>query len=204
MNNKTFVIAAIILVAVAIVANVPSKFDTKSEVQMSSFPKEIGKWKGEDVPIPERDYQILETRNLIMRDYRNTQTQDSVYLYIIYSADNRRTLHPPEICYTGGGATILEKSVIPITDSLKANKFIIEDKNSRQLVVYWFRTGNLSTYSYLKQQLKIVFDRTLGKRTSGAMVRVSALVKDNNADAALGLLKSFVENIEPLLARYVP
>lgn len=203
MNNRTFLIAAIILVSVAIVANAPSRFNTKSEIQVSSFPKEIGEWKGQDIPLSERDYEILETRNLIMRDYKNSDG-DSVYLYIIYSADNRRALHPPEICYSGGGSTILDKSVIPITDSVTANRFIIENKGYRQLVAYWFKTSNLTTYSYLKQQLKIVADRLLRKKTYGAMIRVSTVIKDNNPNTALPLIKSFVEQMEPQLNSLLP
>lgn len=203
MNNKTFLIVAIMLVAVAIVCNTPARFNSKSEIQVNAFPKEIGEWKGEDIPLLERDYEILETKNLIMRDYKNP-TGDSVNLYIIYSEDNRRALHPPEICYSGGGATILEKSVIPVTNSLKANQFIIENKDSRQLVAYWFKSTNLSTYSYLKQQIKIVADRLLRKKTYGAMIRVSVVIKDNNVDAAMGVVKSFVEKIEPELQKMLP
>jgi EpsI family protein len=203
MNNRTFIIVAIILIGAAIIANTPPKFDAKSEIQMSTFPKEIGEWKGEDLPISERDYEILETRNLIMRDYKNS-SGDSVYLYIIYSADNRRSLHPPEVCYTGGGSTILEKSVVPITAFLRANQFIIELKDSKQLVVYWFKAPNLDTYSYLKQQLKVMADRMLRKQTYGAMVRVSTIVKDNNQGAALKLVKRFCVEIEPFLEKYLP
>lgn len=203
MNNKIFFAAAILLIGVAIVCNTPARFDASSEIQMPLFPKEIGEWRGTDIPISERDYEILETRNLIMRDYRNPRG-DLVYLYIIYSQDNRRTLHPPEVCYTGGGSTILEKSVIPLNNSLRANQFIIENKYSRELVVYWFKSTNLSTYSYLKQQLKSVADRMLRKKTYGAMIRISALIKDNNPDAALTLIKGFTKEIEPLLAKYLP
>lgn len=203
MKNKNFLIILIILIAVAIACNAPTRINSKSEIQMSAFPKEIGEWKGEDVPISERDYEILETRNLIMRDYRNPK-EDSVYLYIIYSEDNRRALHPPEICYSGGGATIVEKSVVPITNSLKANRFIIEDKDSRELVVYWFKSTNLNTYSYLKQQVKIVADRMMRKKTYGAMIRISVMIKDNNPNAALTLIRGFTKEIEPLLAKYVP
>ena len=203
MNNKIFFTAAIILIGAAIVCNTPARFDTSSEIQMPLFPKEIGEWQGTDIPISERDYEILETRNLIMRDYKNP-TGDSVYLYIIYSQDNRRTLHPPEVCYTGGGSTITEKSVIPLNNSLRVNQFIIENKYSRELVVYWFKSANLSTYSYLKQQMKSVADRMLRKKTYGAMIRISAVLRDNNPDAALSLIKGFTKEIEPELNKLLP
>lgn len=203
MNNRNFIIAAVILVFAAIIANAPLKFDPAKEARVENFPKVIGEWQGTDIKLEKRDYEILETTNLIMREYKNAKS-DVVYLYIIYSGDNRRALHPPEVCYSGSGATMLNKSVIPITNSLKANKFTVENKDSRQLVVYWFKSNDLNTYSYLKQQIKSVVGRMLGKQASGAMIRISTEIKNNNQDEALKKIKGFCEEIWPLLTKYVP
>jgi len=203
MNNRNFIIAAVIIVFAAIIANAPVKFDPAKETRMENFPKVIGKWQGTDIKLEKRDYEILETTNLIMREYKNAKA-DVVYLYIIYSGDNRRALHPPEVCYSGSGATMLNKSVIPITDSLKANKFTVENKDSRQLVVYWFKSNELNTYSYLKQQIKSVVGRMLGKQASGAMIRISTEIKNNNQAKAFKMIKGFCEEIWPLLTKYVP
>jgi EpsI family protein len=206
MNNKNFIIVIIILVVVAGVtmsAYLPSRFETGITVKMADFPKTVGEWTSKDIPLSKRDFEILETTNLIMREYNNPKGE-TVYLYIIYSENNRRVMHPPEICYTGGGSTIIEKSVVQITNNIKANRFTIEDKDLRQLVVYWFKTANLNTYSYIKQQLKMVTDRMLGKKISGAMIRMSTNFKENGQEAALGLIKSFANQIEPLLTKYVP
>ncbi len=205
MNNRNFIIVMIVLLAAGIISvfsYLPSK-PGSLEPQMANFPLVIGQWQGVDIPISERDYQILETRNLIIREYKN-RGGESVYLYIIYSSDSRRAIHPPEICYTGGGATILEKSIVPVTESITANSFVIEDRDSRQLVVYWFKSPGLSTYSYLKQQIKVVFDRIFSKKTSGAMVRVSTVVKGDSQNDALGLIRAFCFEIEPLLTKYAP
>ena len=203
MKNKSFIVVAMILVVVAVIANKPYKFDLSESVKVNNFPKTIGEWEGADMALSERDYEILETRNLFVRDYKK-KNGDSVYLYIIYAGDNRRSLHPPEVCYTGGGATITEKSVIPITASITANKFTIDEKDSRQLVVYWFKSTSLNTYNFLKQQLKIVTDRMLGRKTSGALIRVSTEIKGGREAAALELIKKFCGQIEPFLAKYVP
>ena len=205
MKNLTFVVAAIVLIAVAIVVNLPHKFDPTQEAQMSNFPLKIGDWEGEEIELRESDYAILETRNLIMRDYKNLTRGETVNLYIIYSSDNRRALHPPEICYTGGGAgTILDKGVVSLTSGFKVNKFLIENKNFSQLVVYWFKSGELSTYNYILQQLKTVKDRLMRKKTSGAMIRISTSVDPKNPEKGLNLIKSFAQDIIPEIDKYVP
>lgn len=207
MSNKNFVLITIILAAVAafsILTYLPNKNASDKEAQMADFPKRIGEWEATDIPLSANDLAILETNNLIMREYKNVSTQDIIYLYIIYSAGNRKVVHPPEICYSGGGATIIEKSTVPVTNTIQANKFTVEDKDSRQLVSYWFRSGNFNTYNYMQQQLKMVINRTLRKKTSGAMIRVSTTIKDNNQEAALSLIKSFCGQIQPILDKYIP
>src|SRR4030043_2147656 len=161
MNNKTFVIVVLVLVAVSVIGMIsylPTRFDITSKIKVSDFPMEIGEWKATDMPLSERDYEILETRNLFIRDYKNKKG-DSVYLYVIYSEDNRKVSHPPEVCLMGSGVNILDKSLIDVTDDINANKLIVEKGDSRQLVVYWFKAGKLYTDKYIKQQLKVVVDR---------------------------------------------
>jgi len=54
------------------------------------------------------------------------------------------------------------------------------------------------------QQIKSVVGRMLGKQASGAMIRVSTEIKNNNQAAALKVIKGFCEEIWPLLTKYVP
>jgi len=206
MNNKTFIIVIAILVisaAIGLKSYQSPREDVALKTKVANFPMEIGEWKAKDIPLAERDYEILETRNLILRDYKNAKGQ-SVYLYLIYSEDNRKVSHPPEVCFIGSGATIVDQKPVQITSAIKANKLVVEKANDRQIVVYWFKAGPLYTDKYIKQQWKVVTDRTFGKRTSGALIRLSVDIKDDNQAAALLLLKSFAALIEPLLPKYVP
>ncbi len=205
MNNRNFVIVTAVLLLLCGLIFVPrfvSGEKRQEEAQMARLPMTIGSWQGKDIEILERDYEILETRNLIMREYSNAQGQH-VTLYIIYSGDNRKALHPPEICYTGGGTTILNKSVVTLTPALKANCFVIEYKNGREVVAYWFRCGTYNTPRFVEQQLKTMIGRTLGKQTSGAMIRISSPEKEGDGNHALELIKEFTALIEPLLNTYV-
>lgn len=206
MGNKNFIITVTILIIVAITGlssyMLPAT-DSALKVKVADFPKTIGGWVSTEIPLSERDYEILETRNLFLRDYKNGKG-DSVILYIIYSEDNRKVSHPPEICYMGSGLTIVNKSAIKLTESIKAVKMLAEKADNRQLVIYTLKVGNLYTDSYLRQQLKIVIGRMLGKRIPSALIRLSAHIKNNDEEDALNLIKSFTRQIEPLLAKYVP
>lgn len=207
MNNKTFLIATAILSVVAVfgfITYLPTRIDSSSKINVTEFPKKIGQWSSTDIPISESDYEILETRNLIVRDYKNPKGE-SVQLYLIYSEDNRKVSHPPEVCYMGSGVTVADKTQTRISDSVTANKLLVEKEHARQLVVYWYKAGGLNTDKYLQQQLKVVADRTFGKRTSGALIRMTFdLTKDKDQDYGLNLIKSFYAEIAPLLDKYVP
>lgn len=206
MNNKTFIIVVTILTMVAIFAlasYLPARTDAGLRVKIAEFPKTIAGWQGKDLPLTELDYEILETKNLFVRDYKN-QDGESVYLYLVYSEDNRKVSHPPEVCFMGSGATIVQKDTLQVTDSIKATQMVVEKADSRQLVVYWYKAGGLYTNKYLRQQLKVVIERMLGRRTSGALIRVSTEIKDDGKDTALTLIRLFCAQIEPLLTKYVP
>ena len=206
MNNKTFFVVLGVLIVVAglaLMAYLPTRTDIALSTKVSDFPKEIGEWKGTDLPIEENVYEILETRNLFIRDYKNAKGE-SVYLYIVYSEDNRKVSHPPEVCFLGSGATVVDKSSLELTPTITASKLLIEDAKTRSIVAYWFKAGNLNTNQYIKQQLKTVFDRIAGKRTSSALIRLSTDIKNDLHNDAISLLKSFASQIEPLITNYVP
>lgn len=206
MSNKTFIIVIFILALVSIIglaSYLPARFDIASKVRVADFPQTIGEWASTDIPLSQLEYEILETTNLFVRDYKNAKG-DSVVLYIVYSEDNRKVSHPPEVCYMGSGVSIVDKSSVQISNAIQATKMIVEKGDSRQLVVYWFKAGKLYTDKYLKQQIKIVTDRMFGKRNAGALIRLSTEIKDNNQDAALELIRLFCSQIEPLLAKYAP
>jgi len=207
MNNKNFIIVVIILAIVSVVGLIsylPARSDSALKYKVGNFPKTIGEWTSKDLPLSERDYEILETRNLFVREYKNA-SGEVVYFYLIYSEDNRKVSHPPEVCYMGSGATVVNKSSVQLNNNLKAVKLLVDKDKSRQLVVYWFKAGKTNTDQYLKQQSKIVLDRMLGKRTSGAMIRLSVDIKDDkDVDRGLALIKSFTARIVPLLDKYVP
>jgi EpsI family protein len=203
---KFYLVAAILAVAcfVGLSSYLPVRFDSGTSVQMADFPKTVGPWTGEDIALTPRDYAILETKNLIMRKYTRA-SGESVVLYIVYSEDNRKVSHPPEVCYTGGGSNIAQKGTISVSPGIQANKMITELSNgNRQFVVYWYKAGDYQTAKYLDQQFRIVWRRTFGKKTSAALIRVSADVKEGEDTAVGKMIREFCSAIEPLLQKYVP
>jgi EpsI family protein len=204
-KNKTYAAVFVILVFSGIIG-FTSYFRGVKEgngIRIENFPKTIGQWKSVDISLDDRVYQLLETDNLIMREYKDPQGQ-VINLYIIYSLTNRKVVHAPEMCLQGDGGTIVDKSSVSIDDSFSAVKMLLEKKFSRELVVYWFRIAGINTSNLLKQQFKMALNQIRGKRTSIALVRVITNIENNNDAEALNRIKSFCSLLIPLLPEYVP
>lgn len=170
------------------------------------IPLEFGEWKGKDIPMDDEIYQALQTRSVILREYINPRG-DGVVLTIVYYRNNRVELHLPERCSVGQGSDIIErnKETIP-TDTnesvITANKLLVKNPKSKQIILYYFQSGDFSTPSYLGLRLHMIFNKLKGKPNSGALIKFSALIKDSDHET-IELLKKFIKEMSPLLSKYL-
>lgn len=207
-NNKQFAIVLAVLLA-ALAISVPAYFvvpSAKEEVSVSKLPMQIGAWQGKDLPVDENAYAILETRNLVLREY--ARDADKVYLYIIYSQDNRKVSHPPEVCFEGSGITIVDKepSLLELADKkqISVNKLRIEKEGISNIVVYWYKAGAYHIDNYFKQQLRIALSTLQFKHTSGALIRLSAEVTPSQPEKAMEDIRAFAREISPYFEQIIP
>jgi len=71
---------------------------------LKEFPDSVGNWSGTDVPISETILKVANNDDYLMRKYENTETGQSVSLYIAFSArPSTMRGHRPEVCYPGSG-----------------------------------------------------------------------------------------------------
>jgi EpsI family protein len=178
-------------------------------VDINHFPKTIGTWTQLTWPITKDEFAILETKNAFVRLYTNSVDKSQIYLYLVYSQTNRKVAHPPEICYTGSGLTIMEDvhDTIPVQYknlTIQANRLRMTKGNLTQIAYYWFKVGDQFTSNYWKQQILIAFDTLLGKHPSSALVRVSADVVNNDINKTAANIKNFTNLITPDLFLYLP
>ncbi len=205
MDTKRFlaVIGLMAVVgAVSFFAYMPMQFEKGGAVRASVIPLVIGEWQGKDLEMDPRVYAILETDNLIMRDYTNARGE-VINVYVIYSQNNRKVAHPPEICLQGGGAMIIDKNEEQLTPDIKATRLVMEYKNlNRDIGYYWYKSGKEYSNNYVAFQFKMSVERLLRKPTSAAMIRLLTPVKDKeNPQASLDMLKAFAAQLQPLIEK---
>jgi len=165
-----------------------------------NFPKEFCGYKGVDVALKSHIYDLLETKNVVMREYKKDD-QNPILFYFIFSRQTAKTSDPPENCLIGDGMTVTNKNKINIAlknINLKVNLLLAEKQGQKYVYLYWFIAGKQFTTSYFEQRIKLLKAYLMRKPLPGGQVRVSIKVANNQEDS-LQYLKEFIKDIMPFL-----
>lgn len=192
------IIILLVLGCVAVFRVQSQRGNIIEEDTFASFPLSFGQWQGEDLEISDRVYEVLETKNIIMRRYRDADG-DSVFLAIVGGGENRAALHPPEYCYLGGGATLIAKSfelVGPKSYRFEANKLSMDMPDGLTQAWYWFTLGSDFMGDYYNQQLHFLFALLKGSQPQGALIRISVKGEGKTLE---NKAKLFIEDVTPVL-----
>jgi len=196
MNKTIGYILLLVLLTATCVFSVNMYFRERTahdRVNIGDFPYAVGNWKGKDLEITEKEYKILETRNLILREYTNLKNQ-TLALFIVYSETNRSVFHPPEVCMMGGGLEIAEKGVEKIDYDgrvISANKMRTEKDGYKAIVLYCYKAKNLYTDNFYLQQAYFALNQIFRSQVKGATIRVTVPITGSE-EAALATAKAFL------------
>lgn len=178
-----------------------------SLAQVTQIPHEFGSWHGEDVTLDERTYQILETRNVLYREYRAAQDSPPIVLCIVFSQINRKAPHPPEVCYTGAGAYVERRpyetlELSPTLGSIQGSSLLVRFGQTQEVVLYWYLAGTQLTTSYYEQQRKVIWAQITGRPAQSAMIRFSTVMIGNESqEEGMARLKSFAQLMLPTILK---
>ena len=199
-NRRYLVVFVILLVSAFVIINLARiNSGVTADIDLAKLPLEIGGWKGEDLDVFDDVYEILGTKDLIMREYIDKQG-DSLVLAIVYSNKDRQSLHPPEYCYLGGGVELLDKSkedvLLKGNRVLTMNKLVMKEKRGVLKAWYWYSVGNKFIDNYYFQQIYSLWNALRGKGYQGALIRVSV----NGDNTALEIkAKEFIKELPSCL-----
>jgi EpsI family protein len=170
---------------------------------LKDFPINHGAWKGERIGMDKIVADILETDALVLNSY--VKDREPVLLAIVYYPDAKVDFHMPEACYSATGVKI-NKRVRSITlnamGTINLSELDILRGNSKELVYYFFKSGNFIGNSYNRLRFNLVLNNLLSKEKSGALVRISTPVA-GEADDADSRLTNFLNDFMPLFKKYL-
>ncbi|MDQ6652954.1 MAG: EpsI family protein [Acidobacteriota bacterium] len=178
--------------------------------ELKNFPTQVGAWKqqGIDQRFDAQTMSVLRASDYLLRDYRLGNGQ-MANLYIGYYATQRdgATYHSPLNCLPGAGWSMVDPAMIsiplPSGRSFVANKYVIENGNIRELMIYWYQGRGRIIASEYWGKIYTVLDSVRLRRSDAAMVRVTVPITGSDA-AAIESAREFAAVTSGALPEFVP
>lgn len=200
---RTYVLAALVLLPVAAVTLRLSKpaVAASDTVMASAIPRRIAEYAGEDRSLRARTLELLETEDVVNRIYAAGEGSTPIGLCIVNSPDNRKIAHPPEVCYTGWGYEVVDRTETSIRapgGALIAAFLTVRKGGASDSVLYWYRSGTAEGASYYAEQWRAILGALTGRPAATSLVRLSTSEWDGRPKARERLTR-FAELLLPIL-----
>lgn len=147
---------------------------------LKPVPTELGLWSGSVIETDPRALALLETENVILREYRLGE-EPPVWFAQVAGFGQRAAYHPPEICYIGSNFEILERGPVSVFvngGQRELMRLVIAQDGIQYESWYWFTAGSRKTSNYYVQQLWLLWDTIQRNPMSGKLIRVSTELDD--------------------------
>jgi EpsI family protein len=136
--------------------------------------------RGYSLRIDRQALAILETEDYFYRRY-SAPGQPPLDLCVVFSRDNRKGTHPPDLCLEGSGQEVVAKRDIQVEDidgvgEITCREIVVQKGLERQYFLYVYRCGTTYTSSFFNQQWIIFINGLTRRDASGALIRVSSPV----------------------------
>ena len=167
-------------------------------------------WRKEVRPIDPTVAEVLGADDTIVVNLSSPEG-DVFNLYMAYLDAQRdgRSWHSPRQCIPGGGWKIarhtIERAKTASGEAFTYNRMIIENRDSKQLVYYWYDQRGRKVANEFVMKFWLIIDAVTRKRSDGAMVRLITPVLDNMTVAeADAKLQAMQVRLQTFLPAYVP
>jgi EpsI family protein len=212
-NSRRFWALLAVLLLSGIVINVWQRAgEAHVERQaLKDFPAQLGEWRqvGADQRFDKQTESVLRADDYVARNYALPDGRTASF-YVGYYATQRNgaSYHSPLNCLPGSGWSMNDPSVVRITpaggsQSFEANRYIIQNGNDRELMIYWYQGRGRIVASEYWGKIYTVLDSMRRRRSDGAMVRVVVPVNKSEA-AALEAATALSAQAAQALPGYVP
>ena len=218
MFARALVLFLCFLAGAALVARSERPERVPPRVPLSSFPTQLGEWRGvEASPLEPNILAELGVDDYLTRVYFDP-SRSAIGLYVGYYGSQRQgdTMHSPQNCLPGAGWEPVSRRMLPISiapsparqaQEIVVNRYLIRKGVDQQLVLYWYQSHGRVVASEYWAKLYLIQDAVRLNRTDGALVRVITPITSNtdgDARHAEETAVGFVQTLFPLLQRSLP
>lgn len=210
-----FIVATICVIGVTGLSfTLPERLEEIPERRtFADFPIEFDDWRGETKSMELQYINALKFEDYLLSNFR--RHNESLELYIAYYDSQRKgeSAHSPRSCLPGSGWKIDDRTQeqIQFADGLggsrkiSINRMLVKRGDARFLTYYWFKQRNRHLSNEYLVKWYLFWDAMIQNRTDGALIRVIyPLSIGNNVEDGDRIVRSFLQNVLPLLPEYVP
>ena len=203
--------SALMLGGFVLVGSLDSEGAIPSHLPLASFPDRIGDWTGVRLPMDRKTQALLNADGYASVLYTENPGDPGLLFFSVYydRQTAEKNIHSPANCLPSSGWAILSHKIVSLPVNGKGlppvdvNFNVIQKGLEKQLVLYWYQErGHIFANEY-RGRLYLIEDALLLHRTDGALVRVSMPVKHSVSQTFRKEVR-FLENLSPLLGRYLP
>jgi len=161
----------------------------------ATFVVDNREWTSTSSQFSEVEMQVLETRDYVNRTYTDGVGKP-VQLCVVFSEDNRKGTHPPDVCLAGAGYRVLSRGERMLGELVLRELVIVvkdevgawgggEPVGQYAYCVYFYKCGDEFTHSFYRQQVQIVWNGLTRRNAAGALIRYTTPMSSfNDVEAA--------------------
>ncbi len=165
-------------------------------------------FSGHDIELSQSVLDILQTNDYLNRRYTDKTTGQTLELLIVFSPDNRKGIHPPEVCLASNGESVIQRQLQPVVlssqESLTMRELVARRGNGHQYYLYVYKCGKRYTPDFVTQQASILVNSVINRNASGALIRFCVPMEGRDINSARALAIDAVRVTLPHLDRGLP
>jgi len=186
-------------------------------IAQQALPREVqvdgAVYTSSDLLLDDKVLAILETNDYVYRRFRRQadRGKPGFDLLIVFSKNNRRGTHSPELCIQGSGEKIVSKGPVTIdtgtgedSDPLTMREVVSQDGRRTVYYLYVFKSGDSYTTNYTVQQATILLNGLLRRDAVGALIRLTVTVQGQDLQAARRLARDAAARLMPIIDENLP
>jgi exosortase D (VPLPA-CTERM-specific) len=201
----------VLLVSLSLLSHERREF-VPPHASLAELPTRLDDWRGRRSSMDSVSLAALQLDDYVVASYdRGDATPINLYIAWYESQRAGRSAHSPRSCLPGGGwriESLTQTSLASVKVGgvpLIVNRAVIAQRDSRQVVYYWFQQrGRVITNEYAAKWY-LFWDSLRRNRSDGALVRLIAPVAPGaSPEQADRSLTAFAATLAAKLPRYVP
>jgi EpsI family protein len=178
MTIRIFVAAAVLLainIGVYLVKGrgMPTQ-PAQLDMQVQELPRQLGPWTAEDRPLDPNIFKAIGAAMAIDRRYQDAKKTVIDLHTAVFLDYGVRTLHPPELCYSGAGFQVNDARTVdlgPEGGTPHPARLLTLDREGQQIYcLYWYQIGDATFFNGDGQRTQVRSFR--GRTTRPPMIKV--------------------------------